>query len=151
MGGSATWSHMPSIVFNANAPLKDRNGIAKRDPTAGASTCSQLSFGQILLLALPPPTLDVSVVASSASEGKSNGRRALLHLSLWQDRFLCCYRDQKRGAFAPLTMPDELAVLDADHSLSVRGQPQRFHLRCRHRWDQSQRLLPLYGLARAAG
>jgi hypothetical protein len=27
---------MPSIVINANAPLKDRNGIAKRDPTAGA-------------------------------------------------------------------------------------------------------------------
>src|SRR5215471_8862706 len=32
------------------------------------STCSQLSFGQIILLPLPP-TLDVSVVASTASEG----------------------------------------------------------------------------------
>ena len=29
-------SHMPSIVFNANAPLKDRNGIVKRDPKQGA-------------------------------------------------------------------------------------------------------------------
>jgi len=27
---------MPSIVFNANAPLKDRNGIVKRDPKQGA-------------------------------------------------------------------------------------------------------------------
>jgi len=39
----------------------------------------------------------VVAVASSASEGKSNGRRALLHLSLWQDRFLCCYRDQNEA------------------------------------------------------
>ena len=27
---------MPSIVFNANAPLKDRNGIVKMDPKQGA-------------------------------------------------------------------------------------------------------------------
>src|SRR5215472_15352655 len=96
-------------------------------------------------------TLREPEVIGPIPEGKSNGRRALLHLSLWQDRFLCCYGDQKRGAVAPLTMPDELAVLDADHSLSVRGWPQRFHLRCRHRWDQSQRLLSLHGLGSAAG
>ena len=27
---------MPSIVFNANAPLKDRDGIVKGDPKRGA-------------------------------------------------------------------------------------------------------------------
>jgi hypothetical protein len=68
---------------------KDRKGIVLRDPKFGAK--HQIT----LLLALLPTTLDVSVVASTASEGKSNGRRALLHLSLLQERFLCCYGDQK--------------------------------------------------------
>ena len=37
MGGSATGgATCLSIVFNANAPLKDRNGIVKMDPKQGA-------------------------------------------------------------------------------------------------------------------
>jgi hypothetical protein len=39
---------------------------------------------------------DVSVVGSAASEGNSNGRRALLHLSLWHDRFLRLRRPKTR-------------------------------------------------------
>src|SRR5215813_11714191 len=61
---------MPSIVFNANAPLKDRNGIVPRDPKPGAKHLFATKLRSIiLLLALLPPTLDVSMAAPLPPKG----------------------------------------------------------------------------------
>jgi hypothetical protein len=90
-------------------------------------------------------------VFGSPPEGKSDGRSALLHLSLQQVRFLRCYGRKKRPTAGRYAVPNQLAVLDADHSSSSGGWLERFYLRSGYRRDQGQGLLAVHGLTQTLG